>query len=126
MKKKLAVYVGINLLIWIMLLFVPSVSSYIYEKINRTYDSQPLGYLYLYEGIIVILLNLSSALVFLAGKWVRLLCCACTCVLTVILLINRPSALTFMAMVLVMAISGYVIHLFRILPERVIKEKTEE
>ena len=35
MKKKLAVYVGINLLIWIMLLFVPTVSSYIYEKINR-------------------------------------------------------------------------------------------
>ena len=126
MKKKLAVYVGINLLIWIMLLFVPSVSSYIYGKINRTYDSQPLGYLYLYEGIIVILLNLSSALVFLAGKWVRLLCCACTCALTVILLINRPSVPTFMAMVLVMAISGYVIHLFRILPERVIKEKTEE
>ena len=68
MKKKLAVYVGINLLIWIMLLFVPTVSSYIYEKINRTYDFQPLGYLYLYEGIIVILLNLSSALVFLAGR----------------------------------------------------------
>ena len=93
MKKKLAVYVGINLLIWIMLLFVPTVSSYIYEKINRTYDFQPLGYLYLYEGIIVILLNLSSALVFLAGKWVRLLCCACTCALTVILLIKRMNVL---------------------------------
>ncbi len=126
MKKRLILYVGINLAIWIMLLFLPSVSGYINERIAATYDIQPIGYLFLYEGIIVILINLSSALVFLAGKWVRLLCCVCTCILTVLLLLYQSVQPVFMAMVLVMAISGYVIHLFRLPPEQELEEELEK